>query len=806
LGLFTFFISRRRQNTVSFLSLAHLLALAIILSLFACTVPRKYPLHRPFVFSVKIKVEGNLKPSEKQDLAARLANQLDDSLRVQEVSIAGVYRRVINPPVFDSANLRRSVGFMVALLNASGYFNPAIKDTIRRDTVGFRRLHLGFGPPGFGFHRHPERDEYRVRIDFRIAPGKQLTLDSIAYALTTPQLQALAVQARNQSVLKKDMPYSKQVLSDELDRLVTLFQNHGYYRFSKQDLFIERDTVLAALLDPTLDPFQQAALLEKLQLKRERPTMNVVVMQRPVLDSSRIIPYTIGHVTVYPDLPVLQEDTVTVSNIDTSSAPGFTFITRSNKFKTKTLLENIYTLPGEQYEWRKYVQTVNRFNQLGPWQQASMTLDPSYISDSVLNATLKLYPNKKYDIAPSLEASYNTNDILATGSLFGTAVALTLNNRNAFREAVQTTTNARGGVEFGGSFIQTTDVSLSHSIAFPKPIARPGFLNRYFPKDSTRTVINGNASYTDRRQSNTNDFFHVESINGSFGWESNLANKTWLFRPFNIEYTDLHKSDSFQKYLNRFPSLNLAFKTGLVMSSQVVFTSVKKRGIATDFFSVSGESSGLFLGFIKSLNDGALWRFFRGDVTFRRHWDWRTTELAIRLFAGGGIAYGKPGPEQETLPFYKAFFAGGPNSMRGWTIRQLGLGSANFYDTADGGILDRFGDIQLEANIEYRFPLGTVFGVKLQSALYADAGNIWDRHPIDTTPAQEGSDFQINSFYKAIAVDGGTGLRFVFPWFLIRFDYAYKLKDPESIRFPDTWFHDFNLVKGQFQLGIGYPF
>ena len=735
-----------------------------------------------------------MKPADKQDLASRLANQLDDSLRVQVVSIAGVYRRVINPPVFDSLNVRRSIGFMVALLNASGYFTPTIKDTIRRDTIRF--------------NRHPELDQYRVRIDFRVWPGKQLTLDSIGYALTTPELQTLALQARSQSLLRKGLPYSKQILSDELDRLVTLFQNHGYFKFTKEDLYFERDTVLAGLLDPTLDPFQQAALMEKLRLKREHPTINAFVMQRPVLDSSRIIPYIIGRVTVYPDLPVLQEDTVTVSNIDTGSATGFTFITRTNKFKTKTLLENIYTLPGDQYQWRKYVQTVNRFNQLGAWQQATMTLDPAESSDSVLDATLKLYPNKKYDIAPSLEASRNTNDILATGTLFGTAVNLTLLNRNTFREAVQSTTNLRAGVEFGGSFIQTTDLTLSHSIAFPKPIGRPniGILSRWFPKDSSRTVISGNTSYTDRRTSADAEFFNVKSINGSFGWESNLGNKTFLIHPFNVEYTDLVKSDSFQKYLDSFPSLNLAFKTGLVMSSQFAYSSFKKHGIATDFFSTSFETSGALLGLIKSLNDGVLWRFIRGDVTYRRHWTWRTTELAIRLFAGGGIAYGKPGPEQETLPFYKAFFAGGPNTMRGWTIRQLGLGSAKFYDTADGGILDRFGDVQLESNIEYRFPLGTVFSIKLQSAVYVDAGNIWDRYPIDTTPAEKGSDFQLNSFYKAIAVDGGTGLRLLFPYFIIRLDYAYKFKDPGNIYYSDAWFHDLNLFKGQFQLGIGYPF
>ena len=70
--------------------------------------------------------------------------------------------------------------------------------------------------------------------------------------------------------------------------------------------------------------------------------------------------------------------------------------------------------------------------------------------------------------------------------------------------------------------------------------------------------------------------------------------------------------------------------------------------------------------------------------------------------------------------------------MRGWQVRQLGLGSSKFYDTAGQatgtGPLDRFGDVQLEGNIEYRFPIGTLFGFKLQSAVYMDAGNIWNRH------------------------------------------------------------------------------
>src|SRR6202012_971988 len=150
------------------------------------------------------------------------------------------------------------------------------------------------------------------------------------------------------------------------------------------------------------------------------------------------------------------------------------------------------------------------------------------------------------------------------------------------------------------------------------------------------------------------------------------------------------------------------------------------------------------------------------------------------------------------------FFAGGPNSMRGWQIRQLGLGSSKFYDTASGGQLDRFGDVQLEGNIEYRFPLGTLFSiVKVLSALYVDAGNIWDRHVLIDTPAitkeaDQGSDFKFNRFYQEFAVDAGTGLRFDFDWFIIRFDWAYKIKDPQRQDHSESWFYDMQLLKGQF--------
>lgn len=794
-------MSLRRQFTSSFNNPASLLYILILLASFSCTVPRKYQPGKPFVFSNTIKIEGNLPRSAKQDLELRLTNQLDDSIRTQIVSIGGIYKKVMNPPVFDTLNLRRSIGYMVAALNASGFFSPIIKDSFYIKEVRGKKLKIHH----WWFVKVPYQQS-RVYIDFKVWPGRQLHLDSIGYDLHTPELQSLTLASRNQSLLKKGQPYSKQNLSAELDRLVELFRNNGYYKFGKEDLVVVRDTVVAALIDPNLDPFQQAALLESLRKKRENPTINVVVEQRPIKDSTHITKYSIGHVTVYPDLPLV-EDTFAISSIDTTAAKDFTIVSRYDKFKPAFVANNVYLRPGRLYRQSNYERTVNRFNQMGAWQQATVNFSPSDDFDSVLDVALRLYPAKKQNLNIGLEASRNSNDIVTATNLFGVGLNLGLRNRNTFKQSVLSITNLRGGVELGNDFIQTTQASFSHTISFPKLIA-PFFNPRERRLDSLRTILNFNASYTDRRL-----FFTVRSINTSWGYQWSRGNRTFTYTPLNIEYTQLVQTDSFNNFLKNNPSLQLAFRSGLVVGQQFIYNSVKKTGIHTNFLRMSAEESGAVLGFIKTLDQNSdLWRFVKADIDFSHHIDYKKTQLAFHAYAGAGWAYGRGnmGQKEETLPFYKAFFSGGPNSMRAWQVRQLGLGSSKYYTNlaASGAPLaDRFGDIRLEGNIEYRFPLGTIFGIKLKSALYADAGNIWNRHLLaGANGADSGSNFSFNRFYKEIAVDAGTGLRLDFDYFLIRFDWAYKIRDPQRIDYPNRWFYDMRLSDGQFQLGIGYPF
>ncbi|MBS1668175.1 MAG: BamA/TamA family outer membrane protein [Bacteroidetes bacterium] len=779
----------RQQVTVSFFKPTVVLTMLGIGFLFSCVAPKinQYPKNKAFVFKTTIKVDGNIPNNEKQDIVTRLTGQLDDSLRARTVTALRikppfVYQKLPNPPVLDRANISRSVSFMTAALNSIGYYNPVIKDTLIVDTV---------------------KDQYRAFIHFRVSPGKNLKLDSIGYDLQTPELQRLAMQSKEKSLLKKGAPFSRQAVSSELDRLIKLFQNNGYRKFSLRDIYAERDTVLAALIDPSLDPFQQAQLLENLRLKRENPTINIVIRQRTPKDSSELQKYFIDSVIVYPDLPLFDDSTAFTQN-DTISKNKTTIISRSNKFKTEVIERNIEIHPGSLYKQNDYSRTQYRFgNQLGAWERATIDYEDSQKGDSLLNAVVRLYPRLKYTNSRTLEASYNTNDILTSTNLFGIGANISLRNRNTFKRSIQSNTTLRSGFEFGADFIQTQQAGISHSYTFPQT---PSFL--WFPKADTRnTTLNFNASYTDRR-----NFFTVGSIESSLGWDWQVGRKSYSFRPLNIEYNNLTVvGDSLNRLLDSVPSLKLAFKTGLVISRQFNYNSYKQYGKHTDFLRASAEESGTFLGLIKSINNGALARFIKGDIEFRHHIDYKRSELAFRAYLGAGLKYGAGKGTDQTLPIYKAFFAGGPNSMRGWQVRQLGLGSSVFYDTGIYTRADRFGDFKLETNLEYRFPLGNIYGIKIKSAVFADFGNIWNwRIPSDNPDSVKvllkNSDFSINRFYNEFAVDIGTGLRFDFDYFIIRFDWAYKIRDPQRLQYPDRWFYDMQLKSGQLQLGIGYPF
>lgn len=445
---------------------------------------------------------------------------------------------------------------------------------------------------------------------------------------------------------------------------------------------------------------------------------------------------------------------------------------------------------------------------MGAWSQVGVDLFP-IDSISQLDVQVNMYPAKKKFVNVDLEASSNTADVVtsvATGNLFGLAVNFGYRNRNVNRQSILATTNLRFGIELGNraTIIQTYQTTLSQNFSIPKFVA-PFRIRAEKNMLSSRTNLNANASYTIRRE-----FLTIQSLNTSIGYEwVNKKNRTWLYSPLNIEFLKKIETDSFRAQAKRIPNFRNLFNDGLIISQYLRFNTGWTKGNKAFFLRFQTEESGGIFGNIKSLDlQGRLSRFIKADVDFRYYSNHPRHTWAFRIFGGIGLPYGNQldtlGNVQKelTLPFFKSYSAGGPVSMRAWQIRQLGPGSSLIYDTTS---TDRFGDIQLEANIEYRFSLGTLFGVKVKSAFFTDMGNIWYRNN-QGDPKLDEAVFKLNKLYKDIAVAGGTSLRFDFSYFLIRFDWAYKLKNPIYAEINNGWFQNLKLAKGQFQLGINYPF
>lgn len=767
---------------------SRLLSLLVCIScmLFACTVPKKFQYGKPFVFKNTITVDGNLKAEEKNILESKLAGQLDDSIKVRTKSYAGIYREVVRPPVFDSANMKRSISYMLALMESQGYFRSSIADSVSMDTIS--------------------KAEIRTNTWFVVKPGPQLKIDSVGFALKDSNLQRLALRSQSRSLVKKGDGFQQGVISSELDRIAESFRDAGYFKFSADDLYAEADTVDLSLISSDIDPFDQIKLMEDARKRRENPTVKVIFKQRPVTDSSKIKLHYVGDVNIYPD----QDYTDTTANIQYKKKEfnGFTIFFKEDKFQHKFLTRQSWLEKDSLYRQRDYIRTVNTYNQLGSWQQVNVEVNQVH-NDSIpkVDFDIRLVPYLKQSLILDLEGSRNTGaEAFSTGNLLGIGVNLSLINKNVWRQAVQSSTSLRTGLEISPSkntdFILTRQINFSHSYSIPRLLIP--FRAKETRFRTSRTIISTNAGYTERK-----DYFNLGTLNASLGYEWSRRGNVYLFRPLNVELNNLTRKPKLDSLFGVNPLLRYNFSDGLIVGSGFNFTNTKRRSNLTRVIVANIEESGGLTGAIFKGLYADLYRFVKVDGEYKFYIENPKSTWAFRMSGGYGYAYGKNPDKNLTMPFFRQFFGGGPNSMRAWTVRGLGPGSIGPGDSIFNRIFaDKLADIKLEGNIEYRFNLGTIGGIKLRSALFADIGNIWYRPnlksnlPIEIPPIE----FELRRLVKDLAVAGGTSLRLDFDYFLLRFDWAFKLKNPYYAEHNNGWFYNLNLASGQLQLGIGYPF
>jgi outer membrane protein assembly factor BamA len=168
----------------------------------------------------------------------------------------------------------------------------------------------------------------------------------------------------------------------------------------------------------------------------------------------------------------------------------------------------------------------------------------------------------------------------------------------------------------------------------------------------------------------------------------------------------------------------------------------------------------------------------------------------VAAHAGLGFIY--PYGNSSVAPYSQRYFAGGPNSVRGWSTRTLGPGSYQSGNTND--FINQNGDIKILLNLEYRRKTDTF----LEYAAFIDAGNVWTIRNYDNQP---GGTFRWNSFWKEMALAWGVGIRPNFGFVLIRIDFGMKIYSPESLDnlhwviTKPSFRRDF-----AYHFAIGYPF
>ena len=595
----------------------------------------------------------------------------------------------------------------------------------------------------------------RAYVTYHVFPGKRYTIRSIDFEL--PQDEAFRKEFETDKpriTIKEGQYLAESTLEAETVRSAEFFRNRGYYGFDKSFYFCEADTLShdgTAALTMAIRDYPRNGSPEEAKPHRK---------------------FTIGNVTLsYPkEIPI----------------------------RTYVLEELNVLRPGMPYSERAVNATYSRLSNLSVFNSVNVTMNP--VSDNVVDCDINLLNGGVQGFKANLEASVNS-----TG-LFGISPQLNYFHKNFFHGGELFNLGLKGNFQFKTKDkVRSTEFSISSTLRIPKLIGLPNSLFR--GPNLPHTDLTLGFSYQDRPE------YKRMMISTSFGYTGTFRrNFTYQFFPFQANIVRLlgDISESFAERLVEDLFLLNAYSDhfDMGMGGMLYYTTdptpIPKRtytyGRLT--FDLAGNALSLFNSAMPTNQVGqhTIWQipyaqYVRGELqlgqTFR-FGDGDAQAVAFRFLVGAGYGYGN----STTVPFEKQFYAGGANSMRGWQARALGPGRVQPWSEYFL-IPSQTGDFKMEANVEYRFPIVW----KLEGALFADAGNVWNLRLADY---MEGSNFS----FDTIAADWGMGIRVNLDFILVRIDLGLKVYEPcrpagERLIGPELW-----LKGGNFALhfGVGYPF
>lgn len=635
----------------------------------------------------------------------------------------------------------------------------------------------------------------KIDAYYRISTGNPYMISSINYNIEDYVIRDLLMNDSIHSNLVEGMRFNVNVLEEERNRITQYLLNRGFYRFNKDYITFQADTVNGThCIDLTMNIAlneQNNGIYNSLHRQYKVRKVNYL-MDIDNLAAVRNNPET--DTVEYNQLSIIYNDKLFLR-------PGV--IASHNRIES-----------GELYSNRDVMATYSSLARLGILKYSNIRFVEHFENDSAyLDAYVSLSRNKNKTLAFQIEGTNSAGDL-------GAAASVTYTHRNLFKGSETFNIKLRGAYEAvtgleGYANNNYTEYGIETSLEFPE------FMFPFLKSDFKKSV---NAK---------------SQVSAKYNWqirpefERTLASAAWSYRwnskkrashrldVLDINYIYMpYRSNTFIEYLDYMDEINPLLRysyedlfivrlgyTYTYNSAGVSTQQTAKKSSYSIRFNIE-ESGNLIYGLSKLIHnkplDGKSYRV--GNISFAQYikldFDFAKNIIiddrnALVFHIGTGIAV--PYGNSKSLPFEKLYFSGGANSVRGWSVRSLGPGG---YRGASGSLdyVNHTGDIKLDMNVEYR----THLFWKLNGAAFIDAGNVWtlkDRYSDST------GQFFFKRFYKEIAVSYGLGIRFDLDFLILRFDGGMKAINPMK-----TGVDRYPLIKPDFSrdfafhFAVGYPF
>lgn len=706
---------------------------------------------------VAISRQENL--SKKQEKRLNKVNNKLSAIN-KKLEFGNSLMRTGNPPViYDSVQTAETLRQMAFYLANSGFFDSKTDVSVKKSNK-------------------------KAWVTYLITENEPYRIDSFYTRSDDESIYLLLQKNEKDRIVKVNRIYDQNSLTKERQRVEDVLKDNGYYTFSKSYLEynVYKDTV------------EHSVKIEQ-------------VIRKPIFADNHKI-YLLDSVEFYIDSP-------SAAFIDYDKKTTFKdikFEVYEDKYSEKVISSRVFFNKGNLYSRTDALETQRQLANLDLFRFVNISFDTL---GNVLRPKIFTQPNQKYQITNQLGASI-------TEQVPGPFFSHSLRNRNLFRGAEVFELFLRAGLEGVVSFtgeggvFRSRELSASASVIFPQflfPLNNQALekYGRYNPR--TRTLIGYN--YVNRPE------YIREGFNGiiAYNWNTRNLRRQYTINVLDANFIQSNLNQDFREILqnlqNQGNNLINSFLPSYVssISSQVIFNfnqygafQKNRASLLRLFFESGGTTINLLNDSFLENRNLAYFQFLKFQSDFRRYVPLTKNQtFAYRLNLGLARPYGI---SNGVLPYEKYFFAGGSTGIRAWQPRRLGPGSYTPPQLEDGTFDYRFeqpGDILFEGMLELRSKLYGYF----DAAFFVDFGNSWTFLPDPTRP---GANFDIDRFYREIAVGTGLGLRMDFDFLVIRLDMGIKAMDPArplGQRFVlDEFIKNFPGFRGQtvFNIGIGYPF